>query len=68
VRQISATLDAEPIRNSLVYRGTCVHCGKPAAKEVHFQEDGFIIVERYCAACLEPENFKSLQKWYARFA
>jgi hypothetical protein len=55
-------------KNAAGYSGSCVHCGKPAAKEVLFDKEGVLIVERYCASCSEPENFESLQKWYARFA
>jgi hypothetical protein len=48
--------------------GACVHCGKPAAKELHFAGDGIVIIERYCDACSEPSMFESLQIWYENFA
>ena len=47
-------------KNSVGFSGTCVHCGKPAAKEAIFDSDGVLTVERYCAVCSEPETFERL--------
>jgi hypothetical protein len=54
-------------KNNAGYSGSCTHCGKTAAKEVHFSDDGVVVIEKYCAACSEPEIFDRLQKWYSQF-
>src|SRR5688572_13792533 len=45
----------------------CVHCGNVPTTVKEFPQDGCIIIERYCAACLEPEFYKHLQDWYGQF-
>jgi hypothetical protein len=71
VRKPYQILDALPLayqkRNPLNYKGACTHCGAPASKSVHFKQEGIIVVERYCEACIEPAKFEEILKWYARF-
>ena len=44
-----------------------VRCGKPAIKDVHFDEGGAVIIDRKCKKCIAPENFERLQEWYGQF-
>jgi len=53
-------------KGGVQFFGLCIHCSKIASKEVHFDEDGIIVVERYCDECMQPDKFESLQRWYGR--
>ena len=65
MRHLIQLVDAS--KDRVGYSGTCTHCGRPAAKEAHFDEGTAVVIERYCAECSEPEMFARLQKWYGQF-
>lgn len=46
----------------------CIHCGQPATKEAMFQEDGAIVIEKYCDVCIRWENLEKILQENERVA